>query len=85
MRQSIIEKDIKELGAIILNYAGSKSYISRCRSPVYVYASIYLQHSVLQFLKTTEFAWRIHSKPLIIIHVVVRSLKSLAYYRQIYS
>lgn len=63
----------------------SKSYISRCRSPVYVYATIYLQHSVLQFLKTTEFAWRIHSKPLIIIHVVVRSLKSLAYYRQIYS
>lgn len=58
MRQSIIEIDIKELGAIILNYAGN---IIVCRSPVYVYASIYLQHSVLQFLKTTEFAWRIHS------------------------
>lgn len=82
MRQSIIEIDIKELGAIILNYAGN---IIVCRSPVYVYASIYLQHSVLQFLKTTEFAWRIHSKPLIIIHVVVRSLKSLANYRPIYS
>lgn len=77
---SIIEIDIKELGAIILHYAGNIIV-----SITYVRFNIFATFcSVLQFLKTTEFAWRIHSKPLIIIHVVVRSLKSLAYYRQIY-